>query len=224
MNGIKALVAKMPVYGRIACTVTLATHLLSYYIPLIFNANVGPESMTLLSVDERIPYIPGFVYIYVGAFVFWAVMYIYIYTMDRRLVVRVVTADSISKVVGILFYVLKPCWLDQSTFISDVSGFGSWLLKLIYKLDEPTNLLPSMHCFVSIMVVLPLFSRFSNAKPWVKCCAEAYALLVCASTVLIRQHVFADVWTAAVDAGVSWCVSLLVWQLIDKKAEQKKAG
>ena len=221
MNRLKTFISKMPAYGKAACALTLATHLLSYYIPLIFNANIGPENMTLLHSDESLPLIPGFVYIYVGAFVYWTVSYVYIYTLDKRLVARVVTADTISKIAGILFFVLKPCWLDKGIALTEITGFGSGLLKLIYSFDRPTNLLPSMHCFVSVMVALPLFTRYSGARAWLKWGSALYALLVCASTVLIRQHVFADVWTGILDAALSWLISLYVWSILDRKTEKQ---
>ena len=45
--------------------------------------------------------------------------------------------------------------------------------------------------------------------------------MICASTLLVKQHVVLDVVTGMPLAVVSWWVSLLIWRIVDKTKHNK---
>ena len=55
-------------------------------------------------VDRRFPFVPEFLVIYFGCYVFWAVNYILIARQDRRSVYQFFTGDFISRCICLVFF------------------------------------------------------------------------------------------------------------------------
>lgn len=217
MKKIIGFVKRQPHYFWLYGAVTLITHLLTYWLPDLFKT----DQYHLLgsAVDEAVPFIPGFIYIYVGSFIFWPLSYAYFYSWNQALAIRLLTADLLCKAVAFFAFCLYPCTLSQPV-PEEITGFGAWLVKFIYASDKPTKLLPSMHCYVSILLALPPFCRQAAGTPkWMKMTFPLIALSICASTLFVKQHVFDDIWTAAILAVGAWLISLLVWRKNDLKRQ-----
>ena len=78
------------------------------------------------------------------------------------------------------------------------------LVQLIYQVDTPTNVCPSLHTFVSVILLLAVLTA---GVPMHRSLKLAHALLcvsVCCSTVLLRQHSCVDVFWGVVLAAVIW--------------------
>lgn len=72
------------------------------------------------------------------------------------------------------------------------TGLGSDLLRLLYDMDLPVNLFPSIHCLASWMCFVAV--RSSHRLPvWYKVITGIGAGLICFSTLAVKQHVIADV-------------------------------
>ena len=102
------------------------------------------------SLDQAIPLVPGWMYIYFGCFLFWTVNYIMVARINRNdpdTFYRFVAADMISRLVcGIIFMVFPTTNVRPEV---TGTGFSVFLLQFLYGLDQPTNLFPSIHCLVS---------------------------------------------------------------------------
>ncbi len=214
MKGILSLLKRIPVYARWPIAITVITQCVTYYAPKLLGSR--PEHLLTSALDEAIPVIPCFVYIYVLAYLFWVANYAWIYFSDASLCRRMLTADLLCKAVCALCFVLYPCTLLRPQ-AETLTGIGAWLLRLIYRIDTPTSLLPSMHCHLSVLVSLPLFDRRCKAPRWYALCSLPFALLVCASTVFTKQHVMADVYTGVALAAVMWIAAQLIWNGIDRR-------
>lgn len=140
------------------------------------------------ALDQSIPLAPGWSVIYVAAFPMWVLCYV---VMARGWDwYRIMTAEVLAKLLcGVCFLVL-PTTNVRPELAGD--GFGVWLLALIYRLDQPLNLFPSIHCMESWLCFAGLRGR-RNIPQWRKAMLLAMAVLVCCSTVLTRQHVLVDV-------------------------------
>ena len=88
-----------------------------------------------------------------------------------------------------------------------IDGFCDWLLQMIYALDLPYNLFPSIHCLVSLMCYLGI-RKCSQIKPVAKWSILIFVLLVCASTQFTKQHYIVDVIGGILVALVSFEVGM----------------
>ena len=72
------------------------------------------------------------------------------------------------------------------------TGFWNWLTSLIYSTDAADNLFPSIHCLESWILFRGVM-RCEKQGTTMKIFMFVSAILVFASTVLIKQHVVIDI-------------------------------
>lgn len=141
-------------------------------------------------LDTMIPVVPLWAVIYILSFVYWTVNYIRISRDHEEMVYRLVGADMLSKAVCLIFFVFLPTTLTQPSL--EQFGAEAWLLRLIYSLDQPVNLFPSIHCLVAWLSFRPLLNC-RNIGTGYKCVSLCFTLLVFLSTLFTKQHVVLDV-------------------------------
>lgn len=130
------------------------------------------------SLDQAIPLVPGWMYIYFGCFLFWTVNYIMVARINRNdpdTFYRFVAADMISRLVcGIIFMVFPTTNVRPEV---TGTGFSVFLLQFLYGLDQPTNLFPSIHCLVSWFCYTGIRGR-KEVPAWYRAFSCIFALLV----------------------------------------------
>ena len=77
----------------------------------------------------------------------------------------------------------------------EITGSGLWndLLRLLYTIDAPDNLFPSIHCLVSWFCFVGIRGR-KNISRWYKVFSCGAALAVCVSVLTTKQHGILDVF------------------------------
>ena len=141
-------------------------------------------------VDRRFPFVPEFLVIYFGCYVFWAVNYILIARQDRRSVYQFFTGDFISRCVCLVSFLAFPTTNTRPL----ITGSGLWnqAALWLYSIDAADNLFPSIHCLVSWFCYLGIRGR-KEIPRWYQSVSMVIAILVFASTLLTKQHVIVDV-------------------------------
>ena len=142
------------------------------------------------SLDRQIPFVKEWILIYVICYIFWAANYILIVREGKEHWYRFISAEMLSKCICGLFFIFLP----TTNIRPEVSGtdFCSWLVRLIYTLDAPANLFPSIHCLVSWYCFIGI--RKSRKIPgWYQWFSGIFAVLVCISTQFTKQHYLIDI-------------------------------
>lgn len=141
-------------------------------------------------VDRRFPFVPEFLVIYFGCYVFWAVNYILIARQDRRSVYQFFTGDFISRCVCLVSFLAFPTTNTRPL----ITGSGLWnqAALWLYSIDAADNLFPSIHCLVSWFCYLGIRGR-KEIPRWYQSVSMVIAILVFVSTLLTKQHVIVDV-------------------------------
>lgn len=77
------------------------------------------------------------------------------------------------------------------------------MVKVLYKTDTPTNVLPSIHVFNSIGAVIAI-SHSNDLKKhrWIQISAYILATLIILSTMFLKQHSVTDVIAAVTMACI----------------------
>lgn len=143
-----------------------------------------------LPADEAIPLVPWTVVIYFGCFLFWIVNYILIARLDRAHAWRFCSSDLMAKLVCFGFYVLLPTAMSRP----EITGAGLFAggMRLLYAIDAPDNLFPSIHCLVSWLCFIGLRGR-EEVPRWYRGFSALFAAAVFVSTLTTKQHVLVDV-------------------------------
>jgi membrane-associated phospholipid phosphatase len=210
MKLIKKLLDFIPKYARKPLFIVLAFNMLAYCLPSILN--VAPKYDMTLLIDLKIPAVPLFSYIYVLSYAFWVINYILIAGKSPQMCRRFVTAELMGKAVCFLMFMLVPATFDRPA-ADTLSGPGTWLLKIVYAMDEPTRLIPSIHCYASYMCVRPLASKeFRSFSPAYKLFSLVLTILICLSTLFTRQHVIVDVFAGVLLGEIVWVISGLIFR------------
>lgn len=163
-------------------------------------------------MDDTIPFCEYFVlpYLMWFPFVFFGVLYFVFVSDDRKEYYRLAYMMMFGMTEFLLvsfFYpnmqVLRPYILPRDNFCSD-------LVKFVYKVDTPTNVLPSMHVYISLAVCVALVSckGVKNARHTraIRAGVILMTLLIIISTVYIKQHSLVDVIAAYVVATIAYVV------------------
>lgn len=140
--------------------------------------------------DEQIPLIEWTIVIYFGCYLFWIVNYILIYRRSREKAYRFFIADFLSRTVCLLFFILYPTTIARPEVTGE--GLFSGLMRLLYEIDAPVNLFPSIHCLVSWNCWVGI-RKEEKIPRWYRNASLIMAVAVCVSTVTTRQHVIVDI-------------------------------
>lgn len=80
-------------------------------------------------------------------------------------------------------------------------------MSFIYSVDSSTNVCPSIHVYNSVMMCVSLLkSRKIKQHTWLCFLIIVLAILICMSTVMIKQHAFMDIVWALVLAIVIYSI------------------
>lgn len=154
-------------------------------------------------IDNHIPFIEYFVVPYLLWFVFIAVTMGYFFFTDKwgfyKLAAFLFTGMTLFLIICTVFpnaLNLRPTIFVRDNIFVD-------LVKLVYRADTPTNVLPSIHVFNSIGSCIAI-SHSDALKKHRKIQYSAYtlALLIILSTVFLKQHSVTDVIAAVAMACI----------------------
>ena len=137
-------------------------------------------------IDNHIPFIEYFIVPYLVWFVFIAVT--------------------------VAYFLIKDKW----GFYRLCAFVFTDMVKVLYKTDTPTNVLPSIHVFNSIGVSIAI-SHSNDLKKhrWIQISAYILAVLIILSTMFLKQHSVTDVIAAVTMACI---IYPFVYVTADKKA------
>lgn len=162
---------------------------LTYFLTKFINIGYGPFSPDV-PMDTRIPFVPPFILIYFGSYLFWVVGIVLVGRRGKESIYELLAMVFVTYVVCFLFFVFMPTTIVRP----EIGTQGGWnaLVKLLYRLDTPQNLFPSMHCLNSWLIYVAV--RGKQAYPgWIQWTFGLFALMVFASTVFVKQHYLADI-------------------------------
>ena len=121
------------------------------------------------------------------AYLFWIINYILIVEEKKKQFYRFITADLLSRTVCFLFFIFLP----TTNVRPELQGNSIWIgmVKWLYKVDEPANLFPSIHCLVSWFCVIGIKNRM-DIPNWYKGISFVFALLICISTQTLKTTLY----------------------------------
>lgn len=203
LRGIERFVPTRAILPLIIC---LSLNNLIYFVPRLFLKEVRHFDFTT-DLDRVVPFVPWWIYIYLICYVFWAFNYILVGRGTKEELYRFLTAEMCAKLIcGILFVVIPTTNVRPEVVGTDPA---SWLTRLVYRLDEPTNLFPSIHCMVSWFCFIGIRGR-KDIPIWYKAFSAFFAVLVFLSTQFTKQHYMVDmvggVLLAEIMYQLSWRV------------------
>ena len=192
---------------RFTYTVFLGLLLLVYFF---LNREVTPKFDWTTAVDNLIPFSAPFGVLYSSylLLLWYGIVYAFLY-FDMHRFKQFIFGLVVIQVTAYVLYVLVPGKIIRPTVAT--AGIFFDLVRVIYAVDMPSGLTPSLHVANSWFIALALWNN-----RYLRPTMIVWAILVIASTLLIKQHFVIDVVS-----GIA--LSSAVYAVIDRyyKVEEK---
>ena len=188
-------------------------YLLAFFV-LERNIKTGYWISYFPVLDDRIPFLPYFVIPYYLWYPFIFIPGFYFMFRDiptfKLYMYNVILGYSFALLICALFpngQNLRPAEFPANTLYTR-------MIWAIYSADTNTNVLPSMHVIGTLAVVSAVMHSPNTKNLLIRTSSIVLAVLICASTVFIKQHSILDIF-----AGI--LVSMLVHMLVYKPIRRR---
>lgn len=169
----------------------------------------GGEIVVGSPLDALVPFNEWFILAYGAWFPYLLGFIGWLYWADRR------DRVEIPRLAFFLIVGLSLCELGYtlwSTTTGDLrphpyprSNWATSIVAGLQEFDTPTNVFPSMHVYTSLVVAHCVWvSRYLRGRPWVRWVSLGLALVISASTAVIKQHSILDAAGAVALFAVLW--------------------
>lgn len=169
-----------------------------YFILYFLTENLIPaETCTPVHIwlDDLIPFCEYFLIPYV----FWYVLvvfslgYFLLYNVDSFK--RLQTFIIVTQVAAMAVYILFPNRQDLRPEVFPRDNFLTRCVELLYSVDTNTGVCPSLHVAYSIGIASVWLKEKGASRLW-KGFVVAAVVLICLSTMFVKQHSAADFFAA----------------------------
>lgn len=196
----------IPKYGLIPVIAVFAFNLITYYGTKLINSGMIHHDLTI-ELDNLIPLCVPFILIYICAFVQWVVGYVMISRESKEMCFYYLGAELIAKAICFIVFIIYPTTMARPEFTQ--TGLSGWILGIIYSVDAPTNLMPSIHCLESYLIARAAFKMKKASKSYRTIMVVA-SILIVASVLLVKQHVVLDVVTGVIVAEIGLAIARML--------------
>ncbi|MBR4538887.1 MAG: phosphatase PAP2 family protein [Clostridia bacterium] len=146
-------------------------------------------------LDDLIPFTEAFVIPYVLWYLLVAgsLLYFLLYNIDsfKKLSIFIMITQAVAMVV----YILYPSRQELRPETFPRENVFTWVISIIYAFDTPSGILPSLHVGYSLGIASVWCKEKEAGLLW-KLLIVALVILVCLSTMFIKQHSAVDVFAA----------------------------
>lgn len=176
------------------------------YMP-VFNyleANVVDFNSIHCALDDYIPFCEYFVIPYLFWFVYIALACVYFFLASQKECMKFGTFLIIGMTLAMITcYVYPNGTVDFRPEEFSNNNIFTRLVKYLYSIDTPTNVFPSLHCYNSIAVTIAIIKseKLKNVK-WISPASIIITILICLSTLFLKQHSVLDVLGAVIMAAI----------------------
>lgn len=154
---------------------------------------ITPKYIIYSKLDSYIPFIKEAVIPYVFWYIYIGASLVYLGLKSKADFYKLIIFLSAGMLIAMFIFVIFPNQQKlRPTIVSN--DFCSKLIRYIYSKDTPTNVTPSIHVLNSIAVFACLIkSKPLKEKTVFNIISFIIMIIICASTVLIKQHSIIDV-------------------------------
>lgn len=164
---------------------------------IIESRNV-PIHIIHTKFDDQIPFCEYFIIPYVLWYFYVAGTVLYLGMTDKtsKEYNRFILTMVLGMIVFVLTSIIYPNGQNLRPQI-EADSILTWAVDLLYKVDTSTNILPSLHVFASVSCDTALCRdpRFKKS-PILQWASHILAILICLSTMFLKQHSIVDVVSA----------------------------
>lgn len=174
------------------------------YVPLLFGVLFNfigyfgiqkimgnlPQHSLAIPLDYKIPFVPEFVYIYIGAYVQWIIGFMMCGRESKEFCYRYMSGEFWAKLISFIIFIILPTTIVRPEVTE--GGVTGFLMNFVYNSDAPINLFPSIHCLESWFCFRAAMSQ-KRCNGIYRVIMGVSSILVFMSVVMVKQHVLVDI-------------------------------
>ena len=175
----------------------------AFFIMYFITENLIPAKNCYVvhsPVDDIIPFCEVFIIPYVLWYVWIAATLLYFMFYNPDNFKSVMKFIIVTQVVAMAVYIVFPNMQELRPAEFERDNVFTKAVSILYSIDTNTNVCPSLHVAYSLGLV-SVWLKEKSATPFVKVAMALMAVLVCMSTMFIKQHSFTD-FLAALPLGL----------------------
>lgn len=193
----------LPNWAIVPLLSILVVNCFVYWGSGILTAKMHHYDFTM-DFDRAVPLVPEFIWIYILAYVFWAANYILSAQRGKDTFYRFVATDLTVHLACFIIFLVLP----TTNVRPEITGnsLSEQMLRLIYLMDggnTPSNLFPSIHCYVSWLCWRGLKGAEEIPK-WYQDFSLIFAVLIIISTQVLKQHYIVDAAAGVFLVEAAW--------------------
>lgn len=175
---------------------------------LAFNSlerNITTDFVSLNSpIDDLIPFVEIFIIPYLIWFFYIGFNGFFIFLKTQNGFVRLMLMLIIGMSSFIFICFIYPNGLRNFRCPTYSDTIFATLINRLHSIDTPTNVFPSIHVFNSLCMHVALSKYSADKNKWVKPCSFILCVLICLSTMFLKQHSIIDVIAGTVMALIAY--------------------
>lgn len=195
-----------------------------FYLTTFFlmESRVVPINIIHTKFDDIIPFCEYFIIPYV-LWYFYAcgtILYLGLTDKTEKEYQRFITTMMLGMIVFVLTSLIYPNGQNlRPELIPDT--FFKKAVCLLYSVDTSTNILPSLHVFVSVACDIALCRdpRFKKHPSWIAA-SHILSISICLSTMFLKQHSLIDVIAALICNRIFYRL-VYHWDFISAKFQER---
>lgn len=204
---------KIPGYAKIPFLGMLIINGLVFLGTRIITDNMYHYDLSC-KLDEMIPFASVFVIPYVCAYLQWIIGFVMIANVGKEHCLYIFGGEIIAKLIIGVIYIAFPTTIMRPMI--EANDIFSNMVALIYRVDPPTSLFPSIHCLESWICLRGCIRQDFFGKKY-KFIMALMTISVFLSTVLIKQHVIWDVISAVIVGELGLFLARIVRRRVQSK-------
>lgn len=154
---------------------------------------ISPKYIMYCRYDDYIPFLSVFIIPYMFWFAYIGIGFVYFGLKSKSDFIKLVKFIFWGMGVSYAAFIVFPSGQNLRPILTD-KGIFSALVGFIYSIDPPANVCPSIHVINSIGVnAVVCKSELFQDRRIIKVISSIIMILICASTLFIKQHSIIDV-------------------------------
>lgn len=192
----------LPEYRHLWLMLFWPIYTLRYFL-LSFLCGSADAHVIYSPLDDLIPFAEWFVIFYVLWYVFIFGMHLYLALYDVKNYKRYTLFLICTITISSLTFVFYPSRQNLRPTSFESSNIFTWIIHLIYTVDDSCNVFPSEHVIGALAVVAAGLNTKTISRPckWI---IATLGILISLSTVFIKQHSVLDVFASVVLCAIAY--------------------
>lgn len=166
-------------------------------------------------LDDMIPFCEWFVIPYLLWFLYIPAVFLFLFYHSKNEFYRICAYEFTGMTICLLIYTIFPNGLDLRLTEIEHGNILTELVQFLYKSDTPTNVCPSIHVFATLSAHLCLIKsphmKELKSRQKIKKFSWVLTVLICLSTVFLKQHSVIDVICGILLSIVMYFITFKLW-------------